>query len=334
MAALCIVEEPLSEFAYTKAIAPHTGGVFERVGFIAPAPVSGLETETCQRLEPGKPVTDYTHFLLVGSPEFIAKQPTPEGWQYGAYVLADSPFIPVEQTAWLDRIPRVSGPSAMTGGALQLAYGKPIAFKDVLPWGFPTQERHILNKTEIRQLIVPEWDHTAPVVLAYAEFADVMCAVMSRAKNVNLLLLGTEDTGHALRLDLHGVKPENVRFTTSTLAWSAADIYLALNTFTAWPWDVIHALARQLPVAAIRTHVYETLIDGSGCVGAISAFDSVSVGQKIGYQANSTDIAQALSQFTSDPLSLHVRAQVASATLAAHTPERFARRLIKTLFGE
>jgi hypothetical protein len=331
MAALCIVEDPATGGMYTKAIAPNARPVFEKVGYVATTPIAGFD-DACNFLEIGKPVIGYSHFLLVGSPAFIARQPMPEGWLYGAYVLSDSQFIPTEEVGWV-ATPRIAVPSLMTGGALQLAYGKPLDYKEVRPWGSPEAPRSVLNRTEIRQTLVPGWDHTAPVLLAYAEHADVLCAMLSRTKWVNLLLLGDQDAGHAMRLDLHGLSPEQVVYTTSTLAWDAADLYLALNPFVAWPWDVIHAISRHLPVAAIKTYTYETLIE-DGHVAPISAFDAVRIGNKLAYQANSTDIAQALSAFLAEPVSLHTRIRVASSVLGARSQKQFTTALIRALFSE
>lgn len=331
MAALCIVEDPASGGMYSRVIAPHASPVFDSVGYVATAPLQGLEDH--RHIDMEHPVEGYSHFLLVGSPEFLAKQPTPAGWVYGAYALADTQFIPVEQTGWVDRVSRIAVPSPMTGGALQLACGKDVAWKEVRPWGFPIQPRRAISRTEIRQLLVPGWTHEAPVVLAYAEFADVMCAMLARTKNVNLLLLGEPDDRQAVRLDMNGLTEDRVQFTTSQLAWDAADVFVALNPFTAWPWDLVYALSRPLPVLAIKTHVYETFVDGIGCVGQIPAFDPIMLGQRLGYQANSADIANALASFVADPTNLHARARIAGQAFAEHTQERFAKLLITTLFA-
>lgn len=331
MASLCIVEDPSYGGLYTRAIAPHTGSVFEQVGYVANKPLEGVQHE---RLDPGKPVQGYTHFLLVGSPEFLSRQTIPAGRHYGAYVLAESQFIPLEHVGWITGIPRIAVPSAMVGGALTLAHGKPVTYREVRPWGFATPPRCAINRTEIRQLLVPSWDHTAPVVLAQAEFADVMCAMLSRTQNVNLLLLGEEDSRHPVRMDMCGVNAGRVRFSTSTLAWDAADVFAALTPFTAWPWDVVYAISRRLPTVALKSHVYETFIDSLGCVGPITALDPITAQNRLGYQANSADIAQALGAFMADPTNLHARVHTAAKLFAEHTQERFATALIQALFTE
>lgn len=328
MASLCIVEDPAHGGAFTRTIAQFAqGDVFERVGYVAAAPLTGLATP---HHPPETPVVGYTHFLLVGSPGFIARQPRVDA-DFSAYVLADSQFIAAEAVDWVPRMARIAVPSVMTGGALRLAYNQPVAYTEVRPWGVPVAPKPIFNRTELRQLLVPAWDHTAPVVLAYAEHADTMCSVLARTKNVNLLLLGDVDAAHQLRLDMCGLEAHRVAFTTSAVAWDAADIYVALNPFTAWPWDVVHAIARQLPVAALKTYVYESFIE-DGHVAPINAFDMITQGSRLSYGANSTDIANALAKFLADPVGLHTRVQVASHLMAAHTPEKFTKQLIKALF--
>jgi hypothetical protein len=332
MPALCIVEDPSLGGIYTCAIAPHTGTLFENIGYVAKDPLQGLP-DLCQHIPPGTPAQGYTHILLVGSPAFIAKQPQAPGLLYGAYVLSDTQFIPAEQVGWVDAIPRIAVPSAITGGALSLASGKQLTCQEVRPWGLPVAPKSVINRTEIRQLLVPAWDHTAPVILTYAEHVDDICAMLSRTKNINVLLLGEEDAQQAVRLDLCGLKPEQVRFTKSALAWDAADLYLALNPFTAWPWDIVQALSRQLPVAAINNYVYETFI-ADGFAAPIGAFDTVTIGTRLAYKANSTDLVQTIGKFTSDPVALHTRAQIGSQTLASHTQEKFAKGLIRALFSD
>lgn len=333
MSALCIVEDPSTGGMYTKVVAPHAGGIFEKVGYVAEAPLPGVAESGANFLRLGEPVVGYTHFLLVGSPEFIARQPAPAGGRYGAYVLADTQFLPAEHLGWIEYIPRIAVPSQMTGAAIKLSLGTDVAYKEVRPWGFPLAPRSVINRTEIRQLLVPGWTHAAPVILAYAEFASTMCAMLSRTSNVNLLLLGEPDSQQGVRLDMCGIESSRVQFTVSQLAWDASDLYVALNPFTTWPWDVTYAISRQLPCAAINTHVYETLIEGVGCVGKIPAFDTVTVGNKLGYQANSTDIANALSGFVSDPANLHARTAIAARSFAENTPARFTRAVIEALFA-
>lgn len=275
-----------------------------------------------------------SHILLIGDPDFLHRQPIVPSLVYGAYVLCSSNFVAVEHMSWYGpgKVERVAVPTKLTGAALGIAYGTTVEAATVVPWGYPEAHDTTINRTEIRQLLAPHWDHRAPVVLAEAEYADSVCAALARTQHMNALLLGSEDQRHATRIGMHNIDSSRVAFTTSRLAWDAADIYLSLKPCTYWPWDVAYALSRHLVTATLKAHVYEVFSDQYNCTIGMSAYDAVMDGP-LCYRANSTDILLALQTFLSDVPGHTTRTCLGAEAFAARTPEVFTRSLMKALFN-
>lgn len=327
MPKLFIVEEPSLGGMFTKAIDGHAP-MFEGVGYIG-TPIEGIKAE---HVGSGTPA-GYTHILLIGSPEFLNKQPIVDGFVYAAYALPAVPYIPLEQLSWVPKIAKIATPCTMTSMAIQMAIGDDRKISFITPWGYPRQATLVINKTEVRQLLVPTWDEKKPVILAPAEHHMAVCTAVSRGVHANLLFLGKEPEGFQTTLDLLSLDRGCVKFTESQIAWVAADLYLSLNAAVAWPWDAVYALSHSIPVALPKSHACETFIDGMMAALPISAFD-VSMGSSPHYVPNSADIAAAIDGFVRDPQTAFVKAAAGAQILCDRTPAMFTRDVVASLFSE
>ena len=325
MASLFIVEEGSKVF--TKVISDNLPEAFEGSGYIAAYPVEGIKGAY---LEPGKPCIGYTHILLIGSPQFVQKQPITPSLAYGAYVLSPSQFIPAESVGWMSQITKIATPCTLASAALNLASNTEVKIPSVLPWGYEYQSPLAINRTEIRQLLVPSWDETRPVILAQSEFTNLILASVSRGLPINVLFLGEAPTNLQTLLDAYSLKPEQVKYTKSNLAWKASDLYISL-TNNAWPWDATLALSHRLPIAVPKVYAGETLTTELGVAIPISAFD---MGPTLlaGYTPNSADIADAINRFLNEPQKMHVLANNGEKFFLKRTPKLFTQELITALF--
>lgn len=326
MAKLLIIEKPSYKGLYTKAIEPHIGDVFESVGYVSATPMDGVRA---QHVPSGAPCPGYTHVLFVGDPEFLSQCSMPEGLRYGAYVLSPTQFIPVEHAGWARRV-KLAAPSAVVGAALGLAAETELSVSEILPWGVPSVPEQVLNKSEYLQLIAPEWSPGKPTIITPIQNAPKVCAALSRCDKVRAVFVGAP-ADKELLLNTFSLTPEHIAFTTAKHVWNAADIYLSLEPYTAWPWDVIKALSMSIPTMVPNAHVYQTLIAKKFAL-PVDAFDTCNT-NGLAYTSNSTDIANAVETFLSNKHKAYALAAHGQSFFKDRTAEVFARELIKALFG-